>query len=105
MFIEYLRQFRVFNYAIFDLTLALVVMILLAPVLSYLFKKIRLDIPKKNWVWLTLPISILTHIIIGNITPMTKNFLDLHGQYILKVVIVAFLIPGLYHIKIIKKNR
>ena len=102
--ITYLRQFRIFNYAIFDLTISFLGMYLVAPLLTRLFRKINIDIPKINWVYLTLPIGILTHLLIGKITPMTKNFLDLQSNYILKAVIVACLILGLRNIKIIKKK-
>jgi len=101
--IEFLRQFRIGEYAIFDLTTAFVGVYLASFLLSKLFRKIRVDIPRISWVLLTLPIGILTHIIIGRITPMTKNFLDIQGHYVLKIVIIGLLIFGLRGIKIIKK--
>ncbi|MEI6426125.1 MAG: hypothetical protein WCO66_02110 [Candidatus Absconditabacteria bacterium] len=101
--IEFLRSFRIAGYAIFDLAISFIGMGLLAPLLSRLFLKIGIIIPKRNRVFLTLPLAILVHILVGNITPMAKNFLDLHGNYILKIIIIASLIGGLYGIKIIKK--
>lgn len=101
--IEFLRQFRIGEYAIFDLTTAFVGVYLASFLLSKLFRKIRVDIPRISWVLLTLPIGILTHIIIVRITPMTKNFLDIQGHYVLKIVIIGLLIFGLRGIKIIKK--
>lgn len=101
--ITYLRQFRIFNYAIFDLVVSFVGIYLLAPLLSKLLKKINIDIPKINWVYLTLPIGILTHILVGKFTPMTKNFLDLNSNYILKILILVLLFLGLRNIKRIKK--
>jgi len=101
--IEFLRQFRIGEYAIFDLTTAFVGVYLASFLLSKLFRKIRVDIPKISWVLLTLPIGVATHLIIGRITPMVKNFLDIHGHYVLKVVIIGLLILGLRGIKIIKK--
>lgn len=69
--IEFLRQFKLGEYAIFDLVASFFGIYLLSPFLSKIFKKIRLDIPKVNWLYLTLPIGILAHILVGNITPMT----------------------------------
>lgn len=101
--IEFLRQFRVFEYAIFDLVASFLGIYLLSPLLSKLFRKAKLDIPKLNWVFLTLPIGILTHFAIGTITPMAANFINLHDHYILKIIILGMTILGLRGIKIIKK--
>lgn len=101
--LTYLRQFRIVNYAIFDLVVSFIGMYLLAPLLSKLFKNINIAIPKINWVYLTLPIGILTHLFIGKMTPMTKNFFDLNSHYILKTLIIGLFIMGLKNIKIIKK--
>ncbi len=100
--LEYLRHFHFFGYAIFDLTASFLGMALISPLLSRLFLKIKVYIPKLNWVFLTLPIGILAHIIVGRITPMTANFLDLHGYFILKVIIIGCLALGVMGIKIIK---
>ncbi|MBI5135568.1 hypothetical protein HZA86_05050 [Candidatus Uhrbacteria bacterium] len=80
-------------------------MAIISPLLSKLFRKIRLDIPKRNWIFLTLPIGIITHLLINKITPMTARFLDLQGHYILKIVIVALLILGLRGIKVVQKSK
>lgn len=102
--LEFLRQFRIGEYAIFDLSLSFLGMWLLSSSLSKLFRKVHLDIPKINWVYLTLPIGILAHIMVGRITPMVKNLVDPQGYYILKLVIVASLALGARNIKRIKKN-
>ena len=101
--IEFLRQFRLGGYAIFDFAAAFLGIYLLSPLLSKIFLKLRIDIPKHNWLYLTLPISILAHLLVGNITPMTRDFIDMHGHYILKVLIIGLLILGIKGIKIVKK--
>ncbi len=103
--IEFLRQFRFSGYAIFDFIVAFLGIYLLSPLLSKTFLKIRIDIPKQNWLFLTLPISIFTHLLVGKITPMTRDFIDIHDNYILKVLILSLLIVGIKGIKIVKKNR
>jgi hypothetical protein len=98
--ISFLRQFRIGEYALFDFVVAFLGIALLSPFLSWLFRKFfKLEIPKKNWVFLTLPIGIMTHLITGPITPLTENFLDLGGHYVLKVVILTLLFFGLRNIK------
>jgi len=101
--IEFLRQFRIGGYAIFDFVASFIGIYLLAPLLSKLFLKLKLQIPKKSWLFFTLPIGILTHLVVGSITPMTRNFIDLNGHYILKLVMLALIIFGIKDIKIVKK--
>jgi len=103
--IEFLRQFRIGGYAIFDFVVAFLGIYLLSPLLSKIFLKFKIIIPKSNWVFLTLPIGILAHLIVGNITPMTRNFIDINGHYILKILILILLFFGLRNIKIIKKDK
>ncbi|MBU1164582.1 hypothetical protein KKA15_03400 [Patescibacteria group bacterium] len=101
--IEFIRQFRFSGYAIFDFVAAFLGVYLLSPLLSKFFLKLKLDIPKKNWLYLTLPIGIVAHLIVGKITPMTADFIDIQSHYILKILIIGLLIFGLKGIKIIKK--
>ena len=97
--LEYLRHFHFFGYAIFDLSLSFIGMYLLSGALSKLFRKINIEIPKINWVYLTLPIGLIVHLIFGTYTPMVKDFLNLNSHYVLKIIILAFLILGLRKIK------
>lgn len=101
--IEYIRQFRFSGYAIFDLLVSLLGIYLLSPLLSKIFLKIRIDIPQKNWVFLTLPIGIVMHVVFGTMTPMTQDFLDFSGHYFLKILILGLLLFGLKGIKVVKK--
>ena len=103
--IEFLRQFRFGEYAIFDFVVAFLGIYLLSPLLSKIFLKLRVDIPKKSWVLLTLPIGIVAHLIVGRITPMTKNFLDIHGHYILKIILVLLVVLAVKDMKIIKNKQ
>lgn len=103
--IEFLRQFRIGNFAIFDFAVAFLGIYILSPLLSRIFLKFRIIVPKINWLFLTLPIGIMVHLVIGNLTPMTKNFLDPHGHYFLKIIILALFILGLKGIKIVKGVR
>lgn len=102
--IEYLREFRFSWYAIFDFIVVFIAVYLLAPLLSKIFIKLKIDIPKKNWFFLSLPIGIIVHLLVGNITPMTRDFIDINNHYILKIIIICLLILGFKGIKIIKKS-
>ena len=102
--LEFVRHFRLFGYAIFDLIVSFIGIYLLSGILSKIFRKINIDIPKINWVYLTLPIGIVIHLFFGTMTPMVKNFLDLNSGYILKVVILLFCVLGFKGIKIINNK-
>jgi hypothetical protein len=101
--IEFLRQFRILNYAIFDFIVAFVGIYFLAPFLSKIFLKFRLDIPRISWMYFVLPIGIISHLLCGDMTPMTRNFFDPNGHYLLKIFILVLLFLGIRKIKIIKK--
>jgi hypothetical protein len=79
-------------------------MLLLSPLLSWIAHKFRVIVPKKNWVILTLPIGVVIHIVVGTFTPMTKNTLMLNDHYVLKFILVVFLLFGLRGIKIDKSK-
>jgi len=100
--IEVLRTHRVFGYALIDLTLAFVGIYLLSPLLTKLFRKVGLIIPKQSWMYATLPLGILVHILVSNDTLMTRNFLDTQGHYLLKASIIILTYLG---IRGIKKNK
>lgn len=102
--IEFLRQFRFGEYAIFDFAVVLLGIYLLSPLLSKIFLRFRIDIPKKSWLLLILPISIFAHLLVGKITPMTRDFIDIDSHYILKILILSLLVLGIKSIKIIKKS-
>lgn len=97
--IDFLRQFRIGEYALFDLGVSFLGIYLLSPVLSKLFLKLRIKISKQSWLFFTLPLGILIHLLVGKITPMTKNFIDPHGHYLLKILILGLLILGIKDIK------
>lgn len=100
--ISYLREFRVMDYAVFDFVVSIIGIYLLSPVLTKLFRKVGIDIPVLNWLFLTIPIGILFHVIFGSITPMTRDFLDPSGHYVLKIIIISLLIFGFRGIKVVK---
>jgi hypothetical protein len=98
-----LRHFRIFGFTLFDTTLALIAIYFLAPFLSKAFKKIGILIPRRSWLLWTLPIGVFIHKLIGQSTPMTKEFFDLKGHYIIKIVIFLLIILGFVGVKKNKK--
>ena len=101
--IEFLRSFKLIDYAIFDFVASFLGIYLLSPILTKLFSIIKLKVTRKSWLLLTIPVSILVHYLVGNITPMTEDFLNLNAHYVLKGIIILMTYLGIKDIKIIKK--
>lgn len=101
--IEFLRNYRLFGYAIFDFAAAFLGIYLLAPTLTKILKRIGVSIPKNDWLYLTLPIAILVHSLVGRITPLTRDFFNPQGHYILKIIIILLLLRGIKNIRLLKK--
>jgi len=97
--ITYLRSFKILDYAIFDLAASFIGIYLLSPLLTKLFSLIHLIIPRASWLYFTIPLGIIFHIIFGNYTPMTKYFLDPSGHYLLKLFIFLLIVMGIKNIK------
>lgn len=97
--LEFLRQYRIAGYAWFDLIVSFIGIYFLAPLLTQLFLKFKIKIPRISWMFFTLPLSIIIHLLTKNITPMTRNFLDMNGHYVLKIFIVCLFILGVMNIK------
>ncbi len=101
--ITYLRQFRLGGYAIFDFTISFVGMALLAPLLSRLFRKFGIEIPFRNWIFFTLPLSVIAHMAVGTYTPMTRAILDPQAHYPLKLIVIVLLALSFMDIKRLKR--
>ena len=79
-----LRTFRVGPFAVFDFAISYLVVYLLAPY----FYRMGLKLSREQFLWLTLPFSILVHVLFGKMTPLTEMFLDLHGSYWVKILVI-----------------
>jgi len=102
-FLDFLRQFKIGPFAIFDTALAYVGIFLVAPFLTKLFFRFHLNISRTAWLWLTLPIAVIFHLVFRQSTPFMKMFLDPHGFYVAKIILLFMLYMGLRNIRIIKK--
>lgn len=103
--IALLRSYRIGSFSIFDFATAYLGIYLVAPLLSKLFLRLGLDIPRSSWLWLTLPISLLVHLALGLSTPLMNMLFDPTGHYLTKLVMIAMLYMGLRAIKVRKINK
>jgi len=97
--LEYLRSFRIGGYAIFDLVVSFVGIYLLAPLLSKICRKFSLRVSTLSWLFLTLPISIVVHLLVNQKTLMVQDFLDLQSHWGLKILIITLTFLGIRNIK------
>ncbi len=103
--IETLREFRVAGYALFDLGLAVVFALIVGPFLTKAFLKYKIRIPLRSWVLWSVPFGIVVHLLVGQMTPMTRAFIDLHGHYSLKLIMVLLVLCGLWGAKRIERPK
>lgn len=101
--LAYLRHFRIAGYAILDITVAFLGVLLLSSTLTKLCRKIGLEIPSSSWLCFSLPLGVLVHLAVGVMTPMTRNTLNLHGAYGIKIVLIVLTILGILEIKRISR--
>ncbi len=102
--LEYLRQFRIGPFTIFDTVSAYLVMFLLAPILVWLSSKFNLKMPVVSWVWLTMPISVLFHVLFSQSTPVIKILSDPNQPqfYIVLLALLIMAYMGIRKISIIR---
>lgn len=86
--ISYLRAFRIGPFAIFDFAASYLLVYFLAPYLQ----KLGLKLSRAQMLWLTLPFSVVVHLLFGLSTPLTEMTLDLHGSYWVKILLVAMIV-------------
>lgn len=104
--IEYLRQFRIGPFTIFDTGISYVGVLILSPILIWLMSKLRLKIPIISWLWFTLPLSVIFHIIFHQSTPLMKILAN-PGQvqfYIAIFILFAMIYMGFRKISKMKSS-
>ena len=82
--IDYLSSFRVMNYAVFDFIASFIGMFILAKIFKLKMKKSML---------LTIPLSVVSHILVDNITPLTKQTIG-EGNYLVKLIMIILIISA-----------
>ena len=102
--VEYLRSFRIYHLAIFDLVVSYAGVFLLSPLLIRLFEKIHIHTSRAQWLWLTLPLSILIHLMVGQETALTKMMLDGDNYYLMKALVMGMVLMA-YKIRPNKGER
>jgi hypothetical protein len=88
--IEYLRQFRIGPFTIFDTVTAYLGILILSPILTWLMSKLHFKVTTASWLWLTLPLSVIFHIIFLQTSPLMKILVHPeHFQFYIAVFILV----------------
>lgn len=90
--IEVIRQLRIGPFTVFDTATAYIGIFLIAPILTWAFSKIHVYIKRSQWVWLTLPIGLATHLILRLNTPFVEMFLNPMGYYFIPQLVILFML-------------
>lgn len=93
--IEFLRSFRIGEFAIFDFSIAYIGVYLLVPTLNKIILPTKRQLSRLQWLLLVLPLSIIFHLATGNITPLTRLALDSGSGYGLKLLLLIMIYFGL----------
>jgi len=101
-YLTFLRQFKIGPFAIFDFITAYFLVFLLSPLLTKLLSLFHINLSRSAWLWLTLPISVIFHLIFNQKTPLMKMLSDpKQFQFYLIIIILLFMIfMGLKNIRI-----
>ncbi len=102
--IEYLRQFRIGQFTIFDTLASYIGILILSPVLTWLMSKLHIKIPTSSWLWFTLPLSVAFHIIFRQATPLMKILANPGRAQFYIAVFVLFTMTYMGFRKITKIN-
>lgn len=94
MDITYIRQFRIGPYAIFDIVTSYVGIYLLAPLLTRLAKSFTLHIPRSAWLWFTLPLSVIVHLVFGQNTEFMKRLSNPQGYHLETILLIVMVFMG-----------
>ncbi len=97
--ITYLRQFRIGGLAIFDLVVSYIGIYFLAPLLTKLLSKFHISISRTQWLWLTVPLGTVVHVLVGQKTALTKMLFNPNGDYVMKLIFLFMIYMGLKNTK------
>lgn len=93
-YIAVLRQFRIGPFALFDIALGYIGMLLIAPLLTKVFSKFHLRIPLSAWLWWMFPISVIFHFVFRQSTPLIRTLVQPDG-FIIVIILVVMTFLGL----------
>lgn len=98
-YVTMLREYRIGPFTIFDTVLAYLGILIVSPLLTKIFSLVRLKITLASWLWLTMPLSVLFHIIFRQDTPLMQILFNSDKFYIAWAVLLFMTYMGLRGIK------
>lgn len=94
-FVELLRQYKIGPFSIFDFVLAFGGVYILAPFIIRVLQRARIIITRTELMWLVVPLSVMSHLLVGSMTPLTQMAVNPKGDVVVKLVLLGMLYVGL----------
>lgn len=96
-----LRQVRIGQFTVFDTVISYLGVLILSPLLSWLFAKLHLKVPTCSWLWFTMPVAVIFHVLFHQTTPLMKILADpsQYQFYLALVILLAMTYLGLRKIR------
>lgn len=92
--ITILRSYRLFGYAMIDFVAGALGIYLLSPILIKIFDKFGIKTTKKNWLWLSVVIGVIFHMIFAPDTPLNQKIFSLNDGYFEKIFLIFTIYMG-----------
>lgn len=90
--LEHLRQFKIGPFAIFDIAVSYLSILILSPILNLLMSKLQVKVPLISWLCFTLPLSVIFHLIFHQSTPLMTILADpSHLQFYIAIFILLIM--------------
>ncbi len=96
---KYKFSFLGYQFAIFDFVSSFLGTFLLIQLIRIFYPRILREIISIPTLYLwTIPIGIVVHLLVGQQTPLNRAFLNLKGDYVMKLIILVLIMAGLNYL-------
>ena len=93
--VQFLRQFRIGPFAVFDTAISYLAIYLLSPTLTRGMRAFRIHVSRAGWLWFMLPASVLIHGLFQQRTPLMNQLFNPDTFFIAPVILVFMTYMGI----------
>ncbi len=103
MLLQDLRaDYRIGPFSVVDTVGALLIVYLIAPFLSAVVRRLGFEVPRSSWLWLTIPVALVAHLMFRPDTALTTMIVDPNGSYLAKAVLLVMIFMAFRGMKPVK---
>ena len=103
-YLAFLRQFRIGTFPIFDVVISYIGIFLIAPILTKIFLLLHLNIPRSAWLWWTIPIGVLFHVIFSQDTPLMRMLAHPTQVWPAALVLIVMIAMGVRQVSVVGRK-